>query len=250
MERQEEVLNVEKLEELENKEELQEFELTVQPQKEEKDLWRSLKAMKQKLNKTKVIPEEYRIPDNIIPLKRYSPELERGLTQEQVQERISQGEVNHAVESASKSQKEIIYSNIFTYFNLVFFVIAILLIVVGSFRDLTFLPVIIANTLIGIIQEMRSKKVLDNLSILNAPKSTVVRDGEKKVIQAEELLLDDIVIFTAGNQIPADAVVEDGEILVNESLITGESDQFSKKKGDSLMYGSFVVSGECRARVE
>lgn len=250
MERQEEVLNVEKLEELENKEELQEFELTVQPQKEEKDLWRSLKAMKQKLNKTKVIPEEYRIPDNIIPLKRYSPELERGLTQEQVQERISQGEVNHAVESASKSQKEIIYSNIFTYFNLVFFVIAILLIVVGSFRDLTFLPVIIANTLIGIIQEMRSKKVLDNLSILNAPKSTVVRDGEKKVIQAEELVLDDIVIFTAGNQIPADAVVEDGEILVNESLITGESDQISKKKGDSLLSGSFVVSGECRARVE
>ncbi len=241
---------MEKLEELENKEELQEFELTVQPQKEEKDLWRSLKAMKQKLNKTKVIPEEYRIPDNIIPLKRYSPELERGLTQEQVQERISQGEVNHAVESASKSQKEIIYSNIFTYFNLVFFVIAILLIVVGSFRDLTFLPVIIANTLIGIIQEMRSKKVLDNLSILNAPKSTVVRDGEKKVIQAEELVLDDIVIFTAGNQIPADAVVEDGEILVNESLITGESDQISKKKGDSLMSGSFVVSGECRARVE
>ncbi len=241
---------MEKLEELENKEELQEFELTVQPQKEEKDLWRSLKAMKQKLNKTKVIPEEYRIPDNIIPLKRYSPELERGLTQEQVQERISQGEVNHAVESASKSQKEIIYSNIFTYFNLVFFVIAILLIVVGSFRDLTFLPVIIANTLIGIIQEMRSKKVLDNLSILNAPKSTVVRDGEKKVIQAEELVLDDIVIFTAGNQIPADAVVEDGEILVNESLITGESDQISKKKGDSLLSGSFVVSGECRARVE
>ena len=97
---------------------------------------------------------------------------------------------------------------------------------------------------------MRSKKVLDNLSILNAPKSTVVRDGEKKVIQAEELVLDDIVIFTAGNQIPADAVVEDGEILVNESLITGESDQISKKKGDSLLSGSFVVSGECRARVE
>lgn len=250
MERQEEVLSVEKLDELEKKEELQEFELTVQPQKEEKDLWRSLKAMKQKLNKTKVIPEEFRIPDNIIPLKRYSPELERGLTQEQVQERISQGEVNHAVESASKSQKEIIYSNIFTYFNLVFFVIAILLILVGSFRDLTFLPVIIANTLIGIIQEMRSKKVLDNLSILNAPKSTVVRDGEKKIIQAEDLVLDDVVIFTAGNQIPADAVVEDGEILVNESLITGESDQISKKKGDSLLSGSFVVSGECRARIE
>ena len=229
---------------------MENYEEMNQPKKESKDLWRSIKAVRQKVKKTKVIPEEYRIPDNIIPMKRYSPELSSGLSLQQVQERISQGAVNRAVEPPSKSQKEIIYSNIFTYFNLIFFIIAILLIMVGSFRDLTFLPVIIANTLIGIVQELRSKKVLDNLSILNAPKSTVLRDGQKKVIPAEEIVLDDIVIFSAGNQIPADAVVEDGEILVNESLITGEADQISKKAGDALLSGSFVVSGECRARIE
>ena len=231
-------------------ENLEEMNQTNQPPKESKDLWRSIKAIRQKMSKTKVIPEEYRIPDNIIPLKRYSPELRMGLTEQQVQERVAQGEVNYAVESPSKSKKEIIYSNIFTYFNLIFFIIAILLISVGSFRDLTFLPVIIANTLIGIIQELRSKKVLDNLSILNAPKSTVVREGQEKVIPAEEIVLDDVILFSAGNQIPADAVVEEGEILVNESLITGEADQISKKEGESLLSGSFVVSGQCRARVE
>lgn len=229
---------------------MENYEEMNQPKKESRDLWMSIKAVRQKVKKTKVIPEEYRIPDNIIPMKRYSPEPCSGLSSQQVEERISQGAVNRAVESPSKSQKEIIYSNIFTYFNLIFFIIAILLILVGSFRDLTFLPVIVANTLIGIVQELRSKKVLDNLSILNAPKSTVLRDGQKKVIPAEEIVLDDIVIFSAGNQIPADAVVEDGEILVNESLITGEADQISKKAGDTLLSGSFVVSGECRARIE
>ncbi|MCD7736757.1 MAG: HAD-IC family P-type ATPase [Lachnospiraceae bacterium] len=165
-------------------------------------------------------------------------------------DRVFRGLVNTAQESPSKSKKEIIYSNLFTYFNLIFFGIAILLILVGSFRDMTFLPIVAANTLIGIIQELHAKKVLDNLNILNAPKSKVVRDGREKVIPAEELVLDDIVVFSAGNQIPADAVVDDGEVLVNESLITGEADQISKKKGDTLLSGSFVVSGECRARLE
>ncbi|MFR8549153.1 MAG: cation-translocating P-type ATPase [Lachnospiraceae bacterium] len=183
-------------------------------------------------------------------VKRYTPDIDKGLTQAQVDERIAQGAVNKPVEAASKSPKEIVFSNVFTYFNLIFFIIAVLLIAVGSFRDLTFLPVITANTLIGIIQELRSKKVLDNLSILNAPKSTVIRDGQKRVIPAEELVLDDVVVFTAGNQIPADAVAESGEVLVNESLITGESDQIIKKKGDALLSGSFVVSGQCQARIE
>ena len=220
------------------------------PQKESRDLWHSIKALRQKLSKTKVIPEEYRIPEKIVVIKRYTPDIEKGLTREQVEERIAQEAVNTPVEAASKSQKEIILSNIFTYFNLVFFIIAVCLILVGSFRDLTFLPIIIANTLIGIIQELRSKKVLDNLSILNAPKSTVIRDGESRVIPAEELVLDDIVLFFAGNQIPADALVEDGEVLVNESLITGEADQIAKKSGDTLLSGSFIVSGQCRARIE
>jgi cation-transporting ATPase E len=167
-----------------------------------------------------------------------------------VQKRIEQGEVNTPVDPPSKSEKEIICSNVFTYFNLIFFIIAVLLILVGSFRDLTFLPVIIANTLIGIVQELRSKKVLDNLSLLNAPKNTVIRDGQKRVVPAEELVLDDIVVFSAGNQIPADAIVEDGTVLVNEALITGETDQIEKKAGDTLLSGSFIVSGECHARIE
>ena len=221
---------------------------TTEPQS--RDLWGNIKALRDKFSKTKVIPEEFRLPDNIIQLKRPETNLERGLTKEQVEERISHKAVNYSVEPPSKSAKEIICSNIFTYFNLIFFIIAVVLILVGSFRDLTFLPVVVSNTLIGIVQELRSKKVLDNLSILNAPKNTVLRDGEEQTIPSEELVLDDIVIFSAGNQIPADAVVEDGEVLVNESLITGESDQITKKKGDTLLSGSFVVSGKCKGRLE
>ena len=156
--------------------------------------------------------------------------LDQGLSKAEVDDRVARDAVNHAVGSASKSQKEIICSNIFTYFNLLFFIIAVMLIAVGSFRDLTFLPVIIANTAIGIFQELRSKKVLDDLTILNAPKNTVVRDGQEQVIAAEELVLDDIIILSAGNQIPADAIVLEGEVLVNEALLTGESDQIHEEK--------------------
>lgn len=215
-----------------------------------KDLWTSLKNLQRKLKRPELVPEEFRLPDNIIQVKRCNPMLETGLTEAQVQERISLGAVNLPVDSPSKTQKEIICSNVFTYFNLVFFVIAVLLILVGSFRNLTFLPVVIANTLIGIVQELRAKKVLDNLSILNAPKNKVLRDGEEKTIAAEEIVLDDIIILSAGNQIPVDAVVEEGEVLVNEALVTGESDQISKKTGAELLSGSFVVSGQCKARVE
>ncbi len=220
-------------------------------EKQGKDLWRSIKSFRQKLLRTKVISEEFQLPEKIIPpLKRYTPAVAEGLSDAQVQERISQDAVNHAIEAPSKSKKEIICSNIFTYFNLIFFIIAVMLILVGSFRDLTFLPVIIGNTLIGIVQELRSKKVLDNLRILNAPKNTVMRGGVERQVPAEELVLDDVVIFAAGNQIPADTIVEDGEVLVNESLITGESDAISKKKGDMLLSGSFIVSGQCYGRVE
>lgn len=120
----------------------------------------------------------------------------------------------------------------------------------GSFRNLTFLPVIIANTCIGIFQEIRAKNTLDKLSVLNAPKAVVVRDGQKWEIPAEELVLDDIVLFKAGNQICADAIVVEGEVSANESLLTGESDEITKKPGDLLMSGSFVVSGECYARLD
>ena len=120
----------------------------------------------------------------------------------------------------------------------------------GIFRDLTFLPVIIANTLIGIIQEIRAKQVLDKLTMLNAPRASVVRDGKRTVINAEDLVVDDIVIFKAGDQVCADAEVSAGEVQVNESLLTGEADEITKRKGDKLMSGSFIVSGQCHARLD
>ena len=184
------------------------------------------------------------------PVVRIETTADTGLTQAQVKERMEKGWSNAPVDSPSKTTKEIIISNVFTYFNLIFLVIAVLLLLVGAFRDLTFLPVIICNTLIGIIQEIRSKKVLDKLSVLNAPKATVVREGKLQTIPAEKAVLDDVVKFQAGNQICADATVIDGEVQVNESLLTGESDEITKKPGDTLMSGSFVVSGSCLGRLE
>lgn len=233
----------------EDREEL-EYPLVIPEEKESRDLWSNIKELRKKFRKPEVVPEEFRLPEFTTPLERKEADAHQGLSKAEVDDLVARDAVNHAVGSASKSQKEIICSNIFTYFNLLFFIIAVMLIAVGSFRDLTFLPVIIANTAIGIFQELRSKKVLDDLTILNAPKNTVVRDGQEQVIAAEELVLDDIIILSAGNQIPADAIVLEGEVLVNEALLTGESDQITKKKGDELLSGSFIVSGECRARID
>lgn len=185
-----------------------------------------------------------------IPTTRYRPDHQTGLTAQQVQEHRMHGWTNQPVDPPSKTTKEIIQENVFTYFNLIFLVLAVLLCLVGSFRDLTFLPVIVLNTLIGIIQETRAKKVLDNLTMLNAPHAMVIRDGKKSQINAEDLVVDDIVIFEAGNQVCADAEVCAGEVQVNESLLTGESDEITKRKGDQLMSGSFIVSGQCHARLD
>lgn len=184
------------------------------------------------------------------PTTRYQADIEKGLSREQVQEYVRNGWTNEPVDPPSKTVQEIIKSNLFTYFNLVFAVLAVLLIIVGSFRNLTFLPVILANLFIGIIQEIRAKNTLDKLSVLNAPKALVIRQGEKREIPAEKLVLDDIVIFKAGDQICADAIVLEGEIAANESLLTGEADEITKKPGDVLMSGSFVVSGKCCARLD
>ena len=146
--------------------------------------------------------------------------------------------------------EEIIVSNVCTYFNLIFLVITILLVAVGSFRNLTFLPIIIGNTVIGIVQELRAKKTLEKMSLLNAPHADVIRNGEMTQIATEKLVKDDVILLTAGKQICADAVVIDGSIQVNESLLTGEADEVEKPVGSTLMSGSFVVSGECYARLE
>ena len=173
-----------------------------------------------------------------------------GLTDEEVRQRVEEGLTNRADISTDKTTKEIVISNVFTYFNLIFLVITILLIMVGSFRNLTFLPIIIGNTVIGIVQEIRAKKTLEKMSLLNAPHADVIRNGSVKQISTEELVNDDVILLTAGKQICADAVVISGNIQVNESLLTGEADEVEKTEGSTLMSGSFVVSGECYARLE
>ena len=174
----------------------------------------------------------------------------RGLTDDEVNERIEQGLVNQSDISTGKSVKNIILSNILTYFNLIFLIIAILLIYVGSYRNLTFLPVIIGNIIIGIVQELRAKQILDKMNLINAPHSIVFRNGVQKQILSQQLVKDDIVLLSAGNQICADAIVIEGNIQVNEALLTGEADEIEKISGSSLLSGSFVVSGQCYAKLE
>ncbi len=173
-----------------------------------------------------------------------------GLSAGEVEERKEKGLTNKTEISTEKTVKEIIISNTFTYFNFIFLVITILLCIVGSFRSLTFLPIIIGNTLVGIVQEIRAKAVLDKMSLLNAPHAVVVRDGGRKKVASEELVKDDVVLFAAGDQICADARVLRGSVQVNEALLTGEQDEISKKPGDALLSGSFIVSGECYAVLE
>ena len=172
-----------------------------------------------------------------------------GLSSSEVQLRFDAGKYNKPVDPPSKSVKQIIISNVFTYFNLIFFIIAAALIVFGKFSDLNFMIVIIVNTVIGIVQEIKSKKTLDKLSLLTAPTAEVLRDGVTSRIPINELVLDDIVILSTGSQICADAEVVSGEITVNEALVTGESDEITKAEGSSLLSGSFVISGKCYARL-
>lgn len=201
-------------------------------------------------SRQEVQEREYDYEVERTPVTRYQPVYTEGLTNRQVQEHRDGGWSNLSVDPPAQTTKEIIHENVFTYFNLIFLVLAILLCLVGSFRNLTFLPVIIINTLIGIIQEIRSKNVLAKLNMLNAPHASVVRGGKESVVDSEELVLDDIVLFKSGNQICADAVVVEGEVRVNEALLTGESDEIIKRCGDHLMSGSFVVAGQCHARLE
>lgn len=172
-----------------------------------------------------------------------------GLSQKEVRERVRNGQTNKAVQPPSKTVPQIIASNVFTYFNFVFLLIALVLISVGSYRDLTFLPIILANTFIGIFQEIRAKIVLDHLMIMNAPTARVVRNRKLMSVDAESLVKDDIVMFKAGDQIVADAVVIEGNVAANEALLTGESDEINKEAGSELMSGSFIVSGKCFAKL-
>lgn len=174
---------------------------------------------------------------------------EKGLTSEEVLELTKQGKTNYVKNKASKSSLEIVCSCIFTYFNGIFAFLSILIIISGSFKSLIFLPVIIINILIGIYQQIKSKRILDKLALLDNSKYTVIRDGKEEIVISNNLVLGDIVKLESGDQIPADAEVVEGTASVNESLLTGESDEIDKVIGSELKSGSFVVSGKIYARL-
>ncbi len=179
----------------------------------------------------------------------FATDPETGLTGGQAEDRRRAGLYNREIDPPTKTVKQIIVSNLCTYFNLVFTAIAVFVAITGEFENLTFMLVVMANTLIGIVQELRSKSTLDKMALLTSRKCVVVRNGHEIRIGVNEAVRDDIVVFSAGNQIFADAEVVTGDCLANESLITGEADEIKKAPGDSLTSGSFIIGGTCRARL-
>ena len=172
-----------------------------------------------------------------------------GLTDEQVRERIEEGKVNADENPNTRTYKQIVRENTLTFFNFLNLVLLILVLVVGSYKNAFFVGIIIINTLIGIAQEIRAKITIDKLAILTARKSIVIREGQKWTVPTEELVLDDIVCLKTGDQVPADARILEGSLEVNESLLTGESDNLPKNEGDELFSGSFVTSGEACCQI-
>ena len=169
----------------------------------------------------------------------------KGLSSQEVASRVAQGQVNRATTSDVKSTSQIIKENTQTYFNLIFAVLTILLLISGNIgiSNFTFLPVVFINAILGIVQELRSRKIVSKLAIVTTPNVTVLRDGRLTTIPVEDLVLDDAIQLSAGNQISVDANVLSETVQVDESILTGEADEISKAPGDELMSGSFVVAG-------
>ncbi len=191
-------------------------------------------------------------------MERYESKKDFGLTKEQVAKRISEGLVNYDDQPKTKSIKQIIASNFFTYFNFLNIALGVAVLTAGilnnqlfeGLKNCLFMGVIIVNSIISIIEEIISKKIIDRLSVISESKVTTIRDGKKEELSLEELVLDDVTILKSGHQIVADSIILDGEVEVNEAFLTGEPDAILKKKGDMLLSGSFIVSGNCTARVE
>ncbi|NEX49400.1 cation-translocating P-type ATPase [Lactococcus lactis] len=174
----------------------------------------------------------------------------KGLTSFEVEERIRQGKINKNIDETDRPVWEIVKRNTFTFFNLIFAVIAILISLVQAWNQLIFLPIIVINTIVGIYQEIKAKRYLDQMTLLHAPQSTVIRNGQQEKIASDNLVEEDIIILKTGNQIVADARIVEGSIFVNESLLTGEADEIEKNVDDKLLSGSFVVSGEAKVILE
>lgn len=199
-------------------------------------------------NSTQKQAKRVKAPSNLDGLERFAPSA-TGLTTEQVETRVEQGLVNVDATKHGKSIAGIIFSNIFTFFNILYVIIAVVLCLYGLVSQCTFVPVVVANTGIAIIQEIKSKRTLDKLHLITEPRIKVLRSGKESEIPVNELVLDDVVYLSGGEQISADSIVLDGFVEVNESILTGESDAVTKRKGDTLFAGSYVVSGKCIAQV-
>jgi len=183
-------------------------------------------------------------------LQRFAPPFTEGLTEHQALQRKEQGLKNITQNKITKTNGQIIRDNVCTLFNAYNLAIGICLALVGAYANMVYLLIIVANILIGIVQEIHAKKMVENLSLIGASKAVVVRSGKEQEMPVEELVLDDITVLKMGSQICADSAVVHGEIEVNESLLTGEADPVLKRPGDQLLSGSFVVSGQCHAQVE
>lgn len=195
----------------------------------------------------RVSPKD-RLP--IEKIKRYNPSHETGLDKKQVYGRYEEGYANEIVNKTTKSYPQIIFGTIFTFFNILCFVIAGALIAIGSYRNLIFLGVILANIVIAIIQEIKAKLTVEKITLLTTPTARVIRDGKEGEAKVTDVVLDDILKLSNGGQVCADAIIVDGECEVNESLLTGESRSIKKKKGDMIYAGSYLTSGKCFARVD
>lgn len=172
-----------------------------------------------------------------------------GLTKEQIEERIQAGQVNVSDSPNTRTYKQIVRENTLTFFNFLNVVLLVLILIVGSYKNSLFMGIIVINTVIGIVQEVRAKKTIDKLAILTASKAVVLRDGKKWSIPTEELVLDDVIYLKSGDQVPADAVILEGSVEVNESLLTGEADNLEKTVKDELFSGSFLTSGSACCQV-
>jgi len=181
-------------------------------------------------------------------VERYNPDIEKGLNEEQINQRKLENLVNFDTTVPTKSIKAIIISNFFTIFNLMNLLLAIAVFAVGEYKNMLFIGLVILNTAISTIQEIHSKKVIDKLSLISSTKVKCIRNGKKENIEINEIVLDDILQFETGNQIVTDCILLQGEIEVNESFITGEAEPIIKKEGDLILSGSFVVSRKMQSK--
>ncbi len=218
---------------------LEEIVMSDQQQKFEQNAYENVNT-----EQGNMIEEEHHHIDRIFP------DPQTGLTGAQAAELLRNGYCNQADDSNLKSTKQIVRENTLTFFNLVFFVLAFLLLITGNFINMAFLLIVVANAGIGIFQQLRSRKTLSELNLLAEEKVKVIRDGQLGTVPVHKVVREDIVELSSGDQIPADGPVLIGQVQVNESLITGESDAVTKNPGDPLLSGSFIISGKCRARMD